>query len=104
MSTNRIDLVNRRGVLGLAIALPAAALATAAAAASAGGCVGLASLPSEQASMRASLGYQLVSDDANKVCAGCSFYTPGATADCGACSLLMGPTTAKSRCDSWSAK
>lgn len=91
----------RRGLLRLALAAPLAGYAVAASAADTA-CVDLDALSSSQRSMRASLGFRMVSDDPKRRCAGCAFYT-AAEGACGKCALLNGPTPAEGRCDSWAA-
>lgn len=91
----------RRGLLGLALAAPAAAYAARAAAAT-GACVDLDALPSSQKSLRQSLNFKLVSDDSRR-CGGCAFFT-ATEADCGKCQIFNGPVPAQGRCDSWAAR
>src|SRR4051812_9719560 len=89
----------RRALLMLAIAAPAVGYAAAAAAE--GACVDLDALPSSQKSMRASLGFRMVSEDPKRHCGGCAFFT-AAGGGCGKCQLLSGgPVPADGRCDSW---
>lgn len=89
----------RRALLMLAIAAPAAGYAAAAAAE--GACVDPDALPSSQKSMRASLGFRMVSEDPKRHCSGCAFFT-AASADCGKCQLLSGGAVpGDARCDSW---
>ena len=90
----------RRALLLFAVGAPAAGLAASAQAA----CVNPDALPSSQKSMRSSLGFQMVSDDAKRRCGGCAFYT-AADGACGKCALLSnGAVPAEGRCDSWAAK
>ena len=92
----------RRGLLMLALAGPAAAYAATAAAQAA--CVDLDALPSSQKSMRASLGFRMVSEDPKRHCSGCAFFT-AAAAGCGKCGLLSGGAVpGDGRCDSWAAR
>jgi hypothetical protein len=92
----------RRALLMLAIAAPAAGYAAGARAA--GACVDLDALPSSQKSMRASLGFRVASEDPQRHCSGCAFFT-AADAGCGKCALLSGgPVPADGRCDSWAAR
>jgi hypothetical protein len=93
--------INRRRLIALALAAPAAAFAARAAAAS-GTCVDLDALPSSQKAMRQSLNFKLVSDDSRR-CSGCAFFT-ATGGDCGTCQILSGPTPAQGRCDSWAAR
>lgn len=94
-------LATRRSLLGMALTAPAALLASVAMADPV--CVDLDALPASQKSLRKSLGFQLVSDDAKQVCRACNFYTAG-EGDCGRCTLLSGPVPAGGRCDSWAKK
>lgn len=92
----------RRVLLTAALALPAAAFGGTAAAQ--GACVDLAALSSGQKSMRTSLNFKMVSDDPNRRCGGCAFYT-AAEGACGKCQLFSGgPVPAQGRCDSWTAR
>lgn len=55
--------------------------------------------------LRASLQYTGQSRDPMKVCSGCAYFGAGAdAAQCGTCSILNGPVSAKGHCTSWSAK
>ena len=91
----------RRSLLTAALAVPAAALAIPAAAADV--CVDLDALPSGQKSLRQAVNFKLVSDDPNRRCSGCAFYT-AAQGDCGKCQILSGPVPAAGHCDSWAAR
>ena len=89
----------RRTLLTLALAAPVAAFGSAAAAQAV--CVDMDALPSSQRSMRASLGFRLVSEDPKRHCRDCAFFTADA-GDCGHCALLSGgPVPGGGRCDSW---
>lgn len=95
-------VATRRSLLRLALAAPLAGYAVAASAADAV-CVDPEALPSSQKSMRASLGFKMVSEDPKRLCGGCAFYT-AASGNCGKCALLNGPAPAEGRCDSWAAR
>jgi hypothetical protein len=89
----------RRTLISLALAAPVAALGSAAAAQAV--CVDMDALSSSQKSMRATLGFRLVSDDPKRHCRDCAFFTADA-GDCGHCALLSGgPVPGGGRCDSW---
>jgi len=94
---------DRRSFLGLAAAVPFAALAARAAAADAP-CFDPAALPAAQLGMRKGLGFMAVSNDPTKHCSLCAFFKatqPG----CGTCQLLSGgPVGAGSLCASFAAK
>lgn len=97
--TNR----DRRHFLQIVGLAPLALLAGRAIAADAPACYDPAALPLSQKSRRRSLGYLDRSVDPAKHCSLCSFFTasqPG----CGTCSLLNGPVTAESVCDSFAPK
>ena len=102
MGRSEFTGATRRGLLRLALAAPLAGYAVAASAGEAA-CVDLDALPSSQKSMRASLGFKMVSEDAKRRCGGCAFYT-AAQGACGKCALLSGPVPAEGRCDSWAAR
>jgi hypothetical protein len=55
-------------------------------------------------SLRASLHYQAVADDAEKDCSKCGFFAPGEPKGCGECQIMSGPVDATGYCDSWSEK
>ncbi|CAN7274475.1 high-potential iron-sulfur protein [Phenylobacterium sp. LjRoot225] len=102
MNRSEFAGATRRGLLRLALAAPLAGYAMAASAADAT-CVDPDALTSSQKSMRASLGFKLVSEDPKRRCGGCAFYT-AAQGACGKCALLNGPVPADGHCDSWAAR
>lgn len=83
--------------VGLALPLVARAQAPAA-------CVDPASLPLSQKSKRRALAYAEPSDQPGKACGACAFYTAGAAAGCGTCTLLSGPVAAIAVCSSFAPK
>ncbi len=73
-------------------------------AASASACFDLNSLPADEQSLRASIGFKAQATDGTKRCGTCTFFTASA-GDCGKCTLLSGGAVATSSvCDSWAAK
>src|SRR5262245_1387488 len=89
----------RRRLLALAALLPAVVAGEAW-----GQACETENLTPAQQSMRRSLGYMPASDDPQKVCSGCAFYTASKAAGCGHCQLLNGPVAGGARCGSWAAK
>ena len=95
---------SRRGLLGLAAAIPLLLLTTQARAQDAAACVNLDTLSASQKSMRRSLGFKPLSTDPKKRCQTCAFFT-AAAAGCGKCQLLGGGAVAQaSVCDNWAGK
>jgi High potential iron-sulfur protein len=64
-------------------------------------CFDLNKMPSDELSLRTSIGFKAQSSDSAKRCGTCTFFT-AAAADCGKCTLLSGGAVATSSvCDSW---
>ena len=96
----------RRRALGLAAAAPFVllGLAASAKAADAPACYDYDLMPANQKSMRLSLGFKDASQDPNKHCGLCRFFT-ASSGGCGTCVLLSGGAVSSgSVCDSWTAK
>lgn len=94
--------VSRRNLLAL-IALAPLGIAGARAQ-SAPACYDPAALPASQKGIRKALGFQDVSSDPTKRCAGCAFFA-GTKPGCGTCALLSsGPVSAASVCNSFARK
>jgi hypothetical protein len=110
--------ISRRAVLLHSLQLPLAGAAFAALqgcgqkagapSAAAGGtvCADLSAMSDSEQSTRKSLNYVEASPDPSQVCAGCSFFHPGAGASgCGTCDMFSGgPANSHGHCNSWSAK
>jgi hypothetical protein len=96
---------SRRNFLGLAAAVPLAALATKAASAAApAACYDPATVPLSQRNRRRSLGYVELSSDPKKRCGLCAFFAPVANSGCGSCQLLGSTVNAGAVCTSFAAK
>ncbi len=55
--------------------------------------------------LRRSLSYVESSEDPNKTCSACAFFTPPSSEGCGACRMFKGgPVNPGGHCISWSAK
>jgi hypothetical protein len=73
-------------------------------AAGAAACFDLNKLPSDEVSLRTSIGFKAQASDSAKRCGTCTFFTVSA-GDCGKCTLLSGGAVASSSvCDNWAAK
>jgi hypothetical protein len=66
-------------------------------------CVKEGDLTSSERSLRASLQYTDVSQDAAQRCSGCAFFK-SSDASCGHCEMLSGLVSATGHCASWSAR
>ena len=58
----------------------------------------------DQSGLRESLHYTESSDDHERQCHLCSFFSPGDDPRCGHCQILGGSVNKNGRCDSWSAR
>lgn len=98
------EAVSRRGLIGLAVGLPALVLLGQKAGAQAAPCVNLDTLPMSQKGMRRAINFKLQSPDPKKTCAACTFFT-GTPGGCGKCQMLSGgAVAATSVCDSFAKK
>jgi len=67
-------------------------------------CMDTAGLAAPDVAMRTTLGYVDKSPEANKNCAGCALYNPGAADACGSCKVLKGPIHPQGYCKSYAPK
>lgn len=99
-------MTSRRDFLRLAGVTPLLLLGVAESARGevAAACFNPDALPTNQKSMRRSLGFSAVSPDPKKACGSCAFFS-GAANGCGKCQLLSGGAVAAvSNCRSWAKK
>lgn len=62
-------------------------------------------LSESEMGLRRSLGYVEKSEDPNKTCSTCAFFTPASESGCGSCEMFKGgPVNPDGHCISWSAK
>ncbi len=67
-------------------------------------CADLSALSEGEQSTRKSMNYTEAGPNPSQVCAGCSFFHPGA-GTCGTCDMFSGgPVNSHGHCDSWNAK
>jgi hypothetical protein len=94
----------RRKLLALGAGLPFAALIVRGAWADSDKAQACVDADDMDDGLRKSLHYTEASPEAQKVCAGCSFFSAAGGGGCGHCQIMNGPANVHGHCDSWSLK